>query len=80
MASLRQRMIEDMQLRGYSARTQQSYLQAVRALAKHFGKSPDQLTNADLRAYFLYLTNERRLARPSVTIALCGIKFLSIIP
>jgi site-specific recombinase XerD len=76
MTFLRQRMIEDMQLHGYSARTQESYVRSVSALAQHFGKSPCQLEDTDLRAYFLYLTNEKKLARPSVTIALCGIKFL----
>jgi site-specific recombinase XerD len=69
-------MIEDMQLRGYSARTQEAYAGAVRQLAKHFHRSPDQLSEEDLREYFLYLANERKVARATATIALCGIKFL----
>jgi site-specific recombinase XerD len=75
MTPLRQRMIEDMQLRAFSPRTQQAYLAAVRQLAQHFHKSPDLITDDDLRTYFLYLTQERRYARATVTIALCGIKF-----
>ena len=84
MTPLRQRMIEDMQLRGYSPKTQEAYLRAVRQLAKHFGKSPADLTEEDLRGYFLYLTpvssgglkNEKRASRSTCTQVLCGIKFL----
>jgi hypothetical protein len=55
MTPLRQRMLEDMQLRGFSARTQEAYVRSVRQLAAHFRKPPDQLTKDDLRQYFLYL-------------------------
>jgi integrase/recombinase XerD len=75
MTPLRQRMIEDMQLRGFSARTQECYVAAVRQLAGHYHRSPDQLTEEDLRQYFLYLANEKKVARATATIALCGIKF-----
>jgi integrase/recombinase XerD len=75
MTPLRQRFIEDMQLRGYSARTQESYTRAVRQLAQRYHRSPDQLSEEELRQYFLYLANEKKWARASTTIALCGIKF-----
>jgi integrase/recombinase XerD len=76
MTPLRQRMLEDMQLHGLSARTQQTYLGAIRQLALHFGKAPDQITEDELRLYFLFLRNERHAARSTMTIALCAIKFL----
>ncbi len=63
MSPLRQRMLEDMQLRGLAARTQEAYTRAVSQLAQHFHRSPDQLRDAELRQYFLYLTNEKKLAR-----------------
>jgi site-specific recombinase XerD len=69
-------MIEDMQLRGLSARTQQMYVRAVRQLAEHYGKSPAQITEEELRQYFLYLKNIKRCSRSTSTVALCGIKFL----
>jgi integrase/recombinase XerD len=75
MTPLRQRMIQDMQLRGLSASTQEGYLNAVRQLAAHYHRSPDELSEEDLRQYFLYLTNERKIARSTSTIAICGIKF-----
>jgi site-specific recombinase XerD len=76
MSALRQKMIEDMQLRGFAARTQEAYLNAVRQLAKHYHKPPDQIDEEELRQYFLFLKNEKQAARASCTIALCGIKFL----
>ena len=72
---LRQKMIEDMQLRGFAARTQEAYLLAVRQLASHYRKSPDQINEEELRQYFLFLKNEKHAARNTCTIALCGIKF-----
>ena len=76
MTPLRQRMVEDMQLRGLSERTQQMYVRAVRQLAEHYGKSPNQVTEEELRQYFLYLKNVKQCARSTSTVALCGIKFL----
>ncbi len=75
MTPLRQRMLEDMQLRGLSARTQEAYARAVWQLAQHYRRSPEQLGDEELRQYFLYLTNEKKIARPTATIALCGLKF-----
>ena len=72
---LRQRMIEDMQLRGLAERTQAAYVAAVRQLAEHYGKSPDQISDEELRQYFLYLTNEKKASSSAITIALCAIKF-----
>jgi integrase/recombinase XerD len=75
MTALRRRMLEDMQLRGLSARTQEAYARAVRQLAEHYHRSPDQLTEEELRQYFLYLANDKKVARTTATIALCGIRF-----
>jgi len=69
MTPLRQRFIEDMQLRGYSTRTQEAYTRAVRQLAQRYHRSPDKLSEEDLRQYFLYLANEKKWARASTTIA-----------
>jgi site-specific recombinase XerD len=68
-------MIEDMQLHGFSPKTQSCYVGAVRGLAKYFHQSPDLISEEQLRAYFLHLTLEKKVARTTATIALCGIKF-----
>ena len=75
MTKLRQRMIEDMQLRGLAEKTQESYLRVVRQLAEYYRKTPDQISEEELRQYFLYLKNVRRVSHSSCTVALCGIKF-----
>jgi hypothetical protein len=46
-------MIEGMQLRGLSGRTQEAYVPAIRQLAEHFGKSSDLITGEELRQYFI---------------------------
>lgn len=73
MTPLEQRLIEDMKLVGYSKRTQDTYLYAVRKLTNHFQTSPDQITNEQLREYLLW--HKDKYAPNTTTIALCGIKF-----
>jgi len=75
MTELRQRMIECLQLRGLSARTQESYVRAVRQLAEHYHKAPDLISEEELRQYFLHLKNVKHYARNTTTIAICGIRF-----
>jgi integrase len=75
MTPLRQRMITAMQMHGYSPRTHQSYLAAVRDLAKFTRRSPDLLTPADLRRYFEHLVTERKLAPATVRLNYNGIRF-----
>ena len=48
MTSLRQRMVEDMQLRGLSEETQEAYVRAVRQLAEHYGKSPHHISDEEI--------------------------------
>ena len=75
MSALRQKMIEDMQLKGLAVRTQEAYVNAVLQLSRRFKKSPDNIAEEELREYFLYLKNEKRVAESTFSIALCGIKF-----
>jgi site-specific recombinase XerD len=72
---LRQKLIEDMQLHGLSSRTQEVYVVAVRQLAEHYGKSPDQISEEELRQYFLHLSQVRKVSRSTFQIALSAIKF-----
>jgi integrase/recombinase XerD len=59
MTALRQRLIEDLQVRNYSPRTVEAYVAAVAKMAKHFQRSPDQLTNEDVRAFQVHLLNAK---------------------
>jgi len=75
MSALRQKMLEDMQLKGLAVRTQEAYVNAVLQLSKRFKKSPDNINEQELREYFLYLKTEKQVAESTFSIALCGIKF-----
>lgn len=75
MSTLREQMVNDMQLRGFSERTQEAYLRAVRKLAEHYRAAPDKLSEEQLREYFLFLKNKRKFSVSSMKIAYCGIKF-----
>jgi len=75
MTPLRQRMVADLQLRGYSDSTQKLYVNAVRQLCEHYDKAPGRITEEELRNYFLYGKNVKKWSRSTSTIALCGIKF-----
>jgi integrase/recombinase XerD len=76
MTSLRQRMLEDMQVRNLSPHTQRSYVQQVSQFARHFQKSPELLGPEEIRRYQLFLTNDRKLAVGSVLIAVAALRFL----
>jgi integrase/recombinase XerD len=75
MSALRQRMIEDMRLHGYSAKTQTAYVGAVRGLAKYYHRSPEGITQEEVRAYFLWMVQEKGVAHSTLKIHLSGIRF-----
>jgi len=76
MTSLRQRMVEDMQVRNLAANTQDSYVLQVSLFARYFNQSPELLAPEQIRAYQLYLTNEKKLATSSIVIAVSALRFL----
>jgi site-specific recombinase XerD len=69
-------MTEDMQVRNLALNTQTSYLQQVSLFARYFDKSPELLGPDDIRAYQVYLTNDRKLATGSILIAVAALRFL----
>jgi integrase/recombinase XerD len=76
MIPLRRRMIEDMQVRNLAPRTQISYVEQVDRFARHFRRSPEYLGPAEIRAWQLYLAQDKRLAASSVTVAVSALRFL----
>lgn len=73
---LRARMIEDMKLASLSERTQASYVDAVKNLAKHYGASPSVITQEEIRKFFVYLVDEKRAGESTLRIHKCGIRFM----
>ena len=76
MTPLRQRMTEDMQVRNLALNTQVSYVREVSLFARYFHKSPERLGPEDIRAYQVYLTNEKKLAPNTVVVAVAALRFL----
>ena len=75
MSPLRQQMIEDMKLAGLSSATQDAYIKAVRGLAAHYRRSPDQLSEEEVRGYLLGM-RERGVARGTFKTSHYGVQFL----
>src|SRR5256884_9764607 len=75
MTPLRQRLLEDLQLRNYSAHTMRAYLHCVADFAKHFGTSPEHLGPEQVRTYQLFLGQEKQVAWPSVVQTVCALRF-----
>ncbi len=76
MTPLRQRMLDAMILRGFAPRSQDVYLSAVIRLSQHYNSSPDLLSDDQIQAYLLHLLKERHLARSSVNLSSCAVRFL----
>ncbi len=60
MTELRQKMLKMMDLRNLREHSQRTYLTAVTGLAKHYRKSPDELSKEMIEDYLLYLKNEEK--------------------
>ncbi len=75
MTPLRQRMLEDMQIRQLSPHTQRAYLAAVTRFAKHYGRSPAELGLEDIRTFQLHLVSQG-IGHSNFTIIVSALRFL----
>ncbi len=78
MTSLRQRMIRDMNLAGFTAGTQRAYIHGVRQLAKHYRLPPDQLSEKQVEDYVFYLREEKKVAKGTFQEYFYSIRFLFV--
>lgn len=76
MTALRQRMIQDLQIRNYSPRTVDTYIRCVSLFAKHFSKSPDQLGPQQIRAYQNFLVQTKKASWSYFNQTVCALRFL----
>jgi len=74
ISPLRQRMIDDMTMRKFSAKTQTGYIRIVKNFAEFFGRSPHRATAEDLRRYQLHLVKQGT-SSISINAAISGLKF-----
>ena len=75
MTRLRQRMIEDLEIRNYPPETIKGYVFYVAQSAKHFGKSPDLLGAEEIRPYQVFLLREKKVASSTLNLVLSALRF-----
>jgi len=76
MTELRRRMMADMKLHGLAPGTQKVYLKSVEHLARHYHRSPDRLSEQDLRDYFTDLVEKKHVPSSTLRTEIFGVKFL----
>ncbi len=74
--TLKQRMREDLQLRGFSPHTQKEYLMRVTHFARYFGKLPDKLGEKEVKEYFLHLVRDKHASYGVLNMTYCALKFI----
>ena len=76
MTPLRQRMQDAMVQRGFALRTQESYVEAIARMAKHYRRDPATYSAEDVQAYLLHLVKDRHLSYSTMNQAGCAARFL----
>src|SRR5574342_696433 len=76
MTELRNRMDNDLLVRGMAERTRETYLAAVTRLARHYRRPPDQLCPQEVQAYLIHMLREEQLAWSTCSIAVHAFRFL----
>ena len=75
MTRLRQRLIEELVLRGYSDKTKEAYVHAVAGLATHYSRSPELLSDEQARSYLLHLHTGTSKSASTLNVAVSGLRF-----
>jgi site-specific recombinase XerD len=75
MNSLRQKLIDEIDLRGRSVHTRRSYVQCIARLAKFYQRSPDRLSDEEVRGYLLHLLRKEKLSASSLIVAVSALRF-----
>jgi len=76
MGEIRDRMIADLTIGGYSDRTREVYVFYAKQYVQHFGRSPTEMGADEVRAFLLHLVTERKRSRSTLRIARAAVKFL----
>jgi integrase/recombinase XerD len=75
MTLLRQQLIDEIQLRGFSPNTQDSYVRSVAGLAQFYHRSPAQIGDQEIKTYLLHLLRVKKLAVSSIIVAVSALRF-----
>ena len=74
MPTLREKMKQEMTLRGFALGTQENYLRAVIKLYEHFKRNPAKLSTEEVKDFLLTLANQP-IAASTYNINIHGLKF-----
>lgn len=75
MITLRQKLMDELDLRGFAPTTRKHYVEALDRLTRHYQRPTDQLSDDDLKKYLLYLIRERKLSASTITVNVCALRF-----
>jgi len=75
MTPLRQKLIDEIQLRGFSIHTQDSYVRSVYGLARFYHRSPDLIGDEEIKTYLLHRLRDDQLGASSLIVAVSGLRF-----
>ncbi len=75
MTTLRQKLIDEIEVRGLSRNTKESYLGFVSRLSRHYRRPPDQISDDELKAYLLHLLREKKNGPGTLCIAVSALRF-----
>ena len=75
MTPLRQKLIDEIQLRGYSQSTQTNYVHWVAKLAQFYDRSPDQISDPEIKAFLVHLLRKLKLASSTLIVAVSALRF-----
>ena len=76
MTELRQRYLQDLRLRNYAPKTLKAYVECVSLFARYFKRSPEELGPEQIRAYQLYLVEEKQCSWSRFNQTVCALRFL----
>ena len=75
MTALRQKLIDELDLRGFSKNTKDNSVGAIERLARHFKKSPDQITDEELKQYLLFLIRDQKRSASTMSVVTSAFRF-----
>ena len=75
MTTLRQKLIDEIQLRGFSLNTQDSYVRSVVGLARFYHRSPDQIGDEEIKSYLLHRLRDQKLSASSLIVDVSAMRF-----
>jgi site-specific recombinase XerD len=76
MGKLRDRMIEDLQLRDYARKTCKAYVDCARAFVAYHRRPPEQMGELEVRQFLMHLVETRKVGAATRKMHVAGIKFL----